>query len=182
MALELTLHPEVVLHQVAAPIARIGPEHPVIAREMFEIMYRNHGIGLAAPQAGLPLRLVVANLAAERDRRDEEMVFVNPEILDREGELRAEEGCLSAPGISVRVLRAQRVTFRYATIEGEERIETVEDLFARMVQHEIDHLNGIIILDKMSEAEREFSAAALAELEDKYRRKRASRRPGTPSQ
>jgi peptide deformylase len=142
---------------------------------MFEIMYRCRGVGLAGNQAGLSRRIVVANIEADPERKDLEMVIINPRILWRSPEtVREEEGCLSLPGLRANITRAAAVRVEYLTLTGERVTEEAEGFRAKMFQHECDHLEGLLILDKMSEADRRFHAPLLRDLEERYRS-----RPGT---
>jgi len=135
---------------------------------MFDLMYRHRGIGLAAPQAGLGRRFFVANLSGDADRKDQERVFINPKILDRRGERREEEGCLSLPGLAPFIVRAGELRVRYTTLDGEAVERDVEGLEARLFQHEIDHLDGILLVDKMTAADKRQWAPLLRELEEEY--------------
>lgn len=142
-----------------------------VAAAMFEIMYRARGIGLAAPQAGLDRRIIVANLGGGPERKEGEQVFINPEILDRAGEICEDEGCLSLPGMSVKIPRAERVEVRYRDLDGKEIRRPAEGLEAKLFQHEIDHLDGVLIIDKMTSADRKQWAPFLKGLEEEYRSK-----------
>ena len=120
---------------------------------MFETMYKAPGIGLAAPQVGVSERLIVLDVADGEERRP--MVLVNPEIVWRSGErATAEEGCLSLPGQFADVTRPQAVKVRYLTEHGEERVLEADGLLARCVQHEIDHLDGILFVDHLTALKR----------------------------
>ncbi len=120
-----------------------------LADEMIETMHANDGIGLAAPQVGISKRLLVTDVT-EIDANAQPSVFVNPEIIDSEGEVTLEEGCLSIPDIRESVTRPEQITLRYQTIDGEEKTEVFSDWMSRVIQHEIDHLNGILFTDYLS--------------------------------
>lgn len=121
-----------------------------IAR-MFELMYAARGIGLAANQVGLPFRFFIVNLAGRPDGEDEELVFINPVILRRKGTVVGEEGCLSLPGLYGDVRRSEEVVIEAFDLSGEGFEMDLDDLAARVVQHESDHLDGILFPDRMRE-------------------------------
>ena len=147
---------------------------------MFEIMYKARGIGLAGPQAGLGRRIGVANLSGDPKKKDEEQVFINPEILGKSGNLREEEGCLSLPGMAALMLRAEKVLVRYQDLKGKWIEREVEMLESRLFQHEIDHLDGILIVDKMTPADRKQWAALLKEMEEDFKADRKPKRRPSP--
>jgi peptide deformylase len=125
---------------------------------MAETMYRAPGIGLAAPQVGVPQRLIVVDLSAG-ERPGELVTLLNPEILCREGELRLEEGCLSVPDLRETVTRCRRVVVKGTDLEGRAVELEGEDLMAVALQHEIDHLDGVLFLDHLSQLKRSRYAA-----------------------
>jgi len=118
-------------------------------REMFELMYQAEGIGLAANQVGLPFRLFVVNLAARADEPDEEFVFINPVIVKRRGKELGDEGCLSLPGLYGNVNRSSGISIEAFDLSGSGFRIDVDELAARVVQHESDHLEGILFTDRM---------------------------------
>jgi peptide deformylase len=120
------------------------------AAEMLELMYAHDGIGLAANQVELPYRMFVANLAGDRTARDQEFVFLNPVITRQSGTAEAEEGCLSFPGIYAPVRRPEKATIAAFGLSGEEIRLELTGLAARAVQHEVDHLDGIVFVDRLS--------------------------------
>src|SRR5262245_6877172 len=105
MKLSLVYYPDPILRKPSAPIKEVTKELRDAIPQMFEIMYKNRGSGLAGPQAGVPHRIVVANIIGDPKKREEEKVFINPEILDRGGVMVEEEGCLSLPGLSAKIRR-----------------------------------------------------------------------------
>jgi peptide deformylase len=180
--MKLVYYPDPRLREVAKPVGKADDALREAVPAMFEIMYRVRGIGLAGPQAGLGRRIVVANLSADPERKEEEQVFVDPEILERAGELQEEEGCLSFPGMVAQIRRAEKVVVRYRDLSGNETVRPAEGLEAKLFQHEIDHLDGILIVDKMTPADRKQWASFLRELEEDFsagetprRRARSSR-------
>jgi peptide deformylase len=167
MALNLVLYPDPILKRRAAPLASIDDEVRARVREMFEILYREKGIGLAAPQVAWSTRIFIANPTGEPDPA-EERVYVNPRILSAEGEIRDEEGCLSIPEVRGLVTRSQRVLVRAQDLEGRLFEEEAVDLKARVVQHELDHLDGILFLSRLSTADRLLVKKTLKKLEGRY--------------
>lgn len=121
-----------------------------MVEEMFDLMYAAKGIGLAANQVDLPYRLFVINTTGDADQRDQEQVFINPVITRRQGTAEAEEGCLSLPGLYAPVKRPEKVSVNAYNLQGEEINADLDDLPARAVQHELDHLDGILFIDRLS--------------------------------
>ena len=151
--LEILQFPHPVLRKPAQEIQRIDEEIHRLARDMTQTMHRAPGIGLAANQVGVPARLIVVDLSAGEDP-NAPLVLVNPEIVCKEGELRMEEGCLSVPDLRENVTRCRRVVVRGLDLEGR-RVEIEgEDLLAVALQHEIDHLDGVLFLDHLSQLKR----------------------------
>lgn len=147
--LEILKVPHPFLKKKVSKVENITPEIKKILDDMAETMYYANGVGLAASQVGLGMRLVVIDLSNE-ERKMDLLRMINPEILLGEGELIMEEGCLSVPDIRDEVKRYKRVRFRYLDTGGEEHIVEDEGLLARVVQHEIDHLDGIVFVDRLS--------------------------------
>ena len=132
----------------AAPVTDLGTPMQQIIDDMIETMHAAPGIGLAAPQIGLPLRLFVVDLSVGRTANDL-LVFVNPEIAERDGIQLEEEGCLSVPGFTATVLRPRRVVVRAQDRDGRTRTVEGTSLLARALQHEIDHLDGLLYLQRL---------------------------------
>ncbi|MBD3285750.1 peptide deformylase [candidate division WOR-3 bacterium] len=152
---------EPVLRQKAEPVAGITGEVKKLIEEMKKTMCEAKGVGLAANQIGIPKSFFIAQLA----REDEVRAFFNPNLLPLTDETeKTEEGCLSIPGIWVEVPRYLKVRLTARDIEGNPVAVDLEGLPARIVQHEIDHLNGVLIIDRISLAERRRIAKELAEL------------------
>lgn len=141
--------------------------------EMFEIMYENNGIGLAANQVDLPYRLFVLNLSGDASARDEEMVLINPVIVRRKGTEEESEGCLSLPGIRAPVVRAAEVVLRAYRLSGEELEWRASGLAARAIQHEVDHLDGVLFIDRLTPQALEEIQDQLRELESAFHEKRS---------
>mgnify|MGYP006279476477 CR=1 FL=1 len=153
MAHDIKTYPEPVLSRRAREVQEITPEIRELAREMAEIMYQNEGIGLAAPQIGIGLRLITVDVSGPGSRSSL-MTLINPEILDKEGEVESDEGCLSVSGFRGKVTRAAAVTVKALDLEGNEVTLEADGLLAICLQHEIDHLNGTVILDHASRLKR----------------------------
>ena len=139
---------EPVLHRKAAPVEALTPEIDALIDDMRETMHAAAGVGLAAPQIGESLRICIVDLSAGR-RPDQLLVLINPELMTSAGLQLKEEGCLSVPGIEATVARPQTVAVRALDRDGEAREIVAEGLLARALQHEIDHLNGILFLDRL---------------------------------
>ena len=116
-------------------------------RAMFDLMYTAKGIGLAANQVALPFRFFILNLTADQEQKDQEKVFINPEIVKRHAMVEEEEGCLSLPGLYAKVKRARRIRVRSYDLEGNLVEHDADELFSRAVQHETDHLDGKLFID-----------------------------------
>ena len=137
-----------VLHQAAAPVDAITPEIQQLIDDMIQTMYAAPGIGLAATQVGVGLRIFVADISVGRNPSDL-LTFVNPEILERDGMQLEEEGCLSVPGFNATVARPQRVVLKGLDRDGHERSVEGVGLLARCFQHEMDHLDGTVFVDRL---------------------------------
>ncbi len=153
--LDICTYPEKILRERAKPITNIDEEITRLADHMAQIMYDAPGIGLAANQVGVPKRLLVADISPQISESDL-IVLANPEIIAAEGELTIEEGCLSVPDYQAEVKRHEKVTVRGLDIHGEEVEIEAEGLLAVVLQHEIDHLNGILFIDRISRLKREL--------------------------
>ena len=156
MALRPVLQfPDLRLKRVSQPVERITDELRALAADMLEVMYDEPGIGLAAPQLGEPVRLIVMDTDwTEEGAERQPLVMLNPEIIEREGTLAWTEGCLSVPDFTAEVERAARVTVRGLDLEGRELRIDAEELKAVCFQHEIDHLDGILFIDRISRLKR----------------------------
>ncbi|MBU9889315.1 MAG: peptide deformylase [Candidatus Omnitrophica bacterium] len=150
--LKIRVHPDPVLKQKAAPVTDFGPVTQKLFDDMIETMHVSDGLGLAAPQIGLSLRIFIA---CPTMKKGEEFVIVNPMIEKSAGQETMAEGCLSLPGISADIARATELTLTYQDRHGKKRTVETSDLFARIIQHETDHLNGILLIDHYEGAARE---------------------------
>jgi peptide deformylase len=172
--MDVVLYPDPILKKRASPLAELDAEvHERIA-EMFELMYRERGVGLAAPQVGWGARVFVMNPEGA-EQRDAERVFINPRILSTEGSIIDEEGCLSIPEIRGRVERFARVTVSALGLDGRPFEAELSDLPARVVQHEYDHLDGILFISHLSEADQLRIRRALKKLEQDYKKRSVGR-------
>ena len=140
-----------VLRRRAVPVSEVTPEIRVILRDMIDTMYHEVGIGLAAPQIGISLRLMVVDDERGRGPR----ALVNPEIVDQGGRVVAEEGCLSIPGIFAPVARAEWVRLEAQDEEGQPVTIDTKGLYARVIQHEMDHLDGVLFIDRLEPVRRD---------------------------
>ena len=159
-------YPDPVLRQRAKPLTEINKEVYLQVEEMMELMYQAQGIGLAAPQVGWSVRLFIIDADGGSH---EEKVFINPVITEEAGELNKEEGCLSFPGIMGKVVRAHRIKAQAYNLKGQKIEIEAEGLAARAWQHELDHLNGCLFIDKMSPANRLAISHQLKEFERSYK-------------
>ena len=131
---------------------------------MFDLMYENNGVGLAANQVDLPYQLIVVNPTGEREKKDQEFVFINPVILKLKGSQEGEEGCLSYPNLRLIVPRAKEVKFQAIDLQGQPHTYHWKDFEARIIQHETDHLNGDLFVDKISTADRTMNQSKLKKM------------------
>lgn len=169
--MEIITYPHPTLRRVSRPLRRVDADLRGTIRQMFELMYAAKGIGLAANQVGLPLRFFLVNLEAEP--KGEELVFINPVIsLPRGGSEEAEEGCLSLPGLYGPVMRPKQVRINAYSLAGSEVQFDATGLFARCVQHELDHLDGVLFPDRMSATARADIAEGLDEFEAEFKSRR----------
>ncbi len=148
--------PDKQLRLVSEPVGKVTADVRALAADMFETMYDAPGIGLAAIQVGVPLRLITMDLA-KKDEGRLPRVFINPEILSASEEMSSyEEGCLSIPEYYEEVERPARVRVRSMDLDGNIREEDADGLFATCIQHEIDHLNGVLFVDHISKLKRDM--------------------------
>ncbi len=165
--LQVIYYPNPSLEEEARPVEDFGSDIAALGKRMIEIMYEEDGVGLAATQLGISQRLVIV-----RDPHIEgsARAYANPVIVSRGGKRFEEEGCLSVPGVRARVQRAANVTVHARTVEGDELQVEAEGLIATAWQHEIDHLDGVLFIDKVGPASRIIMRRRLKELEENHRR------------
>lgn len=154
---------EAVLHRRADPVEAITPEIQRLIDDLIDTMYAAPGIGLAAPQVGVPLRIFVIDPSLGRQASDL-VVLINPEFVEREGMQLEEEGCLSVPGFTATVARPARAVVRGLDREGEERRLEATGLLARAVQHEMDHLDGTLFVDRLRGLKRDLIVRRIMKL------------------
>ena len=163
--MQIVKYPHPTLRYQSKPLRRVDAELRKMVRQMFDLMYEFEGIGLAANQVDLPYRMFVINLTADPAAKDEEHVFINPVITRRKGSAEDREGCLSFPEIFAPVVRSEEITVNAYDINGEELTYDLSGLPARAVQHETDHLDGTVFIDRISPANRLAIKEALQELD-----------------
>ena len=144
--LKILTYPNPILKKKAEPLTDFGPAQQKFFDDMIKTMHVEDGVGLAAPQVGVSKRVLIA---CPNAKPGEEHVIVNPEILESSGREEGLEGCLSVPGISGKVSRAKKIKLRYKDRHGNTHTEEIKDFYARVIQHEIDHLDGILLIDRV---------------------------------
>lgn len=146
--LKLRYYPDQVLLQKAKKVSHFDGSIRKLAQDMLDTMYANNGVGLAAPQVGVSKRLMVIDVAGQ-DEPKKPMVFINPQLVEGEGEMVGLEGCLSFPEVFFEVRRYSRIIVRYQNLTGKEvKMEVADNLLCRAIQHEMDHLDGEVFIDK----------------------------------
>ena len=169
MILPIYTYGQAVLRKLAEPIDKDYPQLLELIENMYETMFKAEGVGLAAPQVGLAIRLLVIDLVAFKDDKPDlanfNVVMINPEILERsEEQVTAEEGCLSIPGIHENVPRSVKIKIKYLDPNFVEHIEEFEGFKARVVQHEYDHLEGNLFTDKVTPIRRQLLKSKLTNI------------------
>jgi peptide deformylase len=172
--LRIVPYPHPALCYESRPVTQIDDDLRSKVRAMFELMYESRGIGLAANQVALPYRFFVMNLTADPEQKDQEQVFINPEIVKRHSSIEDEEGCLSFPGLYFKVRRARKIKLRAYDLSGNPIEVEAEDLFSRALQHETDHVGGKLYIDTLGPLAQASIQGRLRELETKYRQAQAS--------
>ena len=135
------------------PVRRVDADLRESIRTMFELMYEAKGIGLAANQVALPFRFFIINISGDPDLADEELVFLNPELSAQSGSTEGEEGCLSVPQVYGQVKRFEKITVEAYDLDGRGFAMDLDELPARVVQHETDHLDGVMFFDRMADTD-----------------------------
>ena len=171
MQLSIITYPHPTLRVRAKPIRRVDDQLRDFAAQMLELMYESEGVGLAANQVDLPLRMFVANPTGQRDDSGEELVLINPELQLPKGNETQQEGCLSLPGVHGQVKRPKSVRVSAYDLQGNPVERTVDGFLARVMQHENDHLNGMLFFDRMPEESRRELDEAIDVLETNYHSK-----------
>jgi peptide deformylase len=168
--LKIVKYPHPALRHVARPLTNVDRKVQLVATRMLELMYEHAGLGLAGPQVGLPFRIFVANYAGDPEKPDLQGVFINPEILEKKGTQEGDEGCLSFPELFQKVRRAKTVKVEAYDLTAQRVEFELSDLQARIWQHEIDHLDGKLFIDKFGTIAKLASRGALKDFERDYRK------------
>jgi peptide deformylase len=168
--MKIVLYPHPALRHPARPLTSIDKSVQTQVRAMFDLMYEARGLGLAANQVAWPYQLIVINLTADANQPEHEEVYINPVIVERKGSMEDEEGCLSFPGLYQKVRRAKTVKARAYNLKGEAVEVIASDLSSRVLQHEIDHLHGVLYIDKMGPIAKFNSRSQLREFEENYKK------------
>jgi peptide deformylase len=161
-------YPHPTLRHKSKPLRRVDHELRAIVQQMFALMYEHSGIGLAANQVDLPYRLFILNTESNPAAKASEFVFINPVITQRKGIIDREEGCLSFPEIYAPVRRSEKVTMAAYNLAGQEMTYELDGLLARAAQHELDHLDGVLFIDRLSPAHRLAIKESLEDLEREF--------------
>ena len=164
MILNIVEYPDPVLSRPGEPVTEFDAELRKLADDMFETMYASQGIGLAAPQVNVSKRLLVIDLSSGKDPKDK-LILINPEIISSEGKQYEEEGCLSFPEIREKVSRAAKVSVRARDEKGKWFEMDATELLARCFQHEIDHVDGMLFIFRMSGLKRELSLRKIRKMQ-----------------
>ncbi len=167
--LHIVKYPHPALRYASRPVERIDGELKDVVGAMFALMYEAKGVGLAANQVGLPFRFFVLNVTADPERKDQELVFINPEIVKRHSWEDEEEGCLSLPGLYSKVRRPRKVKVRAYDLAGREVEFESDELFGRAMQHETDHLDGKLFIDYLGPLARHGIKGNLKTFETEFR-------------
>ena len=161
---EVVKYPDPVLAKRGEPVTEFGPELEKLVEEMFDSMYAAQGIGLAAPQISISKRIAVIDVSFKKNP-EEKIALVNPEVIEIEGKQVEEEGCLSLPDIREKVQRAAWVKVRAQDVKGKWIEVEGEELLARALQHEIDHLDGVLFIDRISRLKRDMVLRKIRKLQ-----------------
>ena len=168
--LPVCIYGDRVLRKPAAEVKEVTGELVALAEDMLETMYKAPGVGLAAPQVGRSVSLIVVDVRNHEEDKKEPYILFNPEVVDIRGSCNDEEGCLSFPELRVRVTRPEVVTVKALNKEGRPfTLEKIRGLLSRCIQHEIDHLDGILFIDKISKADKLLLSGKLKKMAKKKR-------------
>ncbi len=164
--MDIRIYGDSILRKLSKPVDSFDEQLMAVAEKMYEIMFEADGIGLAAPQVGVSKAFLVIGMPVE-DEEPERLFFANPVILESRGEDSFEEGCLSVPDIRADVIRPEWIKLKYQDIHGKEHTLETDGLLARVLQHEIDHLNGILFVDRLTPARKSLLKNDLQKLAKK---------------
>lgn len=180
VALKVIHYPHPTLRRKAKPVKRVDANLKNIIANMFELMYQQKGVGLAANQVDIPLQFFVVNPSGKAGE-GEELVFINPVLSNPKGRATAEEGCLSIPGLYAQVTRPDQIQVEAYNLNGQAINQTISGHLARIIQHEFDHLQGTLFIDRLSDTERRVCDDDLFEFENEFAAHRAVQLiPGDP--
>ncbi len=174
---KLVYYPDPILRKPCAPVEQVDDTIRDLVKRMFEVMYEHRGVGLAAPQVGVSLRVYIVNTTGEKSG---EQVLINPAVVETSGNQSDSEGCLSFPGVSIKVARPRTARISAQDLSGRRRELEGVGLAARAYLHELDHLNGVLIVDKMTSLQKLSWRRTLRQLEDDLQSGRP--RPPTPEE
>ncbi len=177
---DILIWPDARLKQKSKPVARVDDRLRALVADMFETMYEAEGVGLAAPQVGVLSRLIVVD-TSPKDEGEAPFALINPVILEKKGEVTYSEGCLSIPGESEDVDRAAEILVRYTNVDGEVVEKWCAGLCAICVQHELDHLDGIVFVDHISVLKRELIRKRMKKLQREQEEEREAEAEGQRS-
>lgn len=163
-------YPDPRLKEATTEIETVDEDVKTLAKKMLEIMFANNGVGLAGPQVGVSVRLFVTSPTFDEN---DVHVYINPKIISGDKPITEEEGCLSFPNIYCKIRRNSRVEIQATDIDGNTITETLTGLAAKAYQHELDHLEGILLSDRMSTIAKMVNRGALANLQEKYEKEHA---------
>ncbi len=167
--MHVLVYPDPVLRRGGKPITAFDADLRKLADAMMEAMYEEGGVGLAAPQVGIEQKLLVLNPAGDKKDRSGEKVLCNPRLTKKKGREFGEEGCLSFPGIHAEVERWVDITLTYQDLDGKEQTLTANGWLARILQHEMDHLEGVFFVDRLTASDKLRVKPKLQELEAEYK-------------
>jgi peptide deformylase len=170
--MKIVQYPHPSLRYVAKPLKAIDKKVQTYAAQMLELMYEQRGLALAATQVELPFRMIVMNVAENTEERDPNnaQVVINPDIYEKKGSIEGDEGCLSFPNLYQKIRRAKTIKVRGYDLKGALIEKTCSDLESRVWQHEVDHLDGVLFIDKMGTIAKLGSRSALKAFERNYRK------------
>mgnify|MGYP000989377861 FL=1 len=167
--MRIVKYPHPTLRHKSKPLRRVDSELKKMIHQMFDLMYTHDGVGLAANQVDLPYRLLVMNVKSDPAAKDEEHAFINPVILERKGSIEEkEEGCLSLPDLYAPVRRSQKIVLNAYNLAGEEVTWELNGMYARVAQHECDHLDGVLFIDRLTPAHFLSVKRALEDMETAF--------------
>lgn len=167
---DVVLFPDPVLRKETEEITAFDDELKGVVEGMFERMFESQGVGLAAPQVGLSMRLFVLNDEGDKDKPERNLALINPTIKSFGGKkTRHEEGCLSLPGVHADITRPEKCVVHHFDVEGNEVEKEYDGFVARIIQHEYDHLQGVLLVDRMTPSDKLRNRAAVDELKAAYR-------------